>query len=481
MSTTWKGQVDFGIITIREDEFEAVLQRFPEKIETVSFQHRRYRLRRLRLNSTQAYTIAIVRCIEQGNGEAQAAARDLLEDLAPSWLLVVGIGGGVPANEFSLGDVIVSTRIADFSVEAVLKDQSREYALAGGPLHRDAGKLAADIRAMVLDGELEGWNSLTAITVPHPPVLITDEMFYGDDDWRRDVRAKIERHFHGQPPRLPIVMTGSVASSDRLIKDTEILQVWLKITRQIQAVEMESAGVYRAVYGRDVPFLAIRGISDIVGFKRHPDWTTYACHTAAAFLLAFLRTGVIPPRSSKPAEPPGTTSAVTLRTHKPTDKELLGSLDEPSLQIAQFLFAQAAQVKRPPYNIPCSDIVRKLDALLSETGHLSPGEALALVVAICVPYFQFALRNASSTTQDDEQLIEQIVRLPGAPSHMKAALMPLAIEITLVARACVGFDLHSSTYEERSYRGMRLRLQLLGALHHLATILSLSRSQMLNW
>src|SRR5262249_41446635 len=57
--------------------------------------------------------------------------------------------------------------------------------------------------------------------------------------------------------------------------------------RQIQAVEMESAGVYRAVHGR-VPFLAIRGISDVVGFKRHPDWTAYACHSAAAFARAFL-------------------------------------------------------------------------------------------------------------------------------------------------------------------------------------------------
>src|SRR5689334_13473081 len=28
-AASWKGRVDFGIITIREDEFEAVLQRFP--------------------------------------------------------------------------------------------------------------------------------------------------------------------------------------------------------------------------------------------------------------------------------------------------------------------------------------------------------------------------------------------------------------------------------------------------------------------
>lgn len=297
-AAAWKGKVDFGIITIREDEYTAVLKRFPEKIEAVSAR-RVYRLRRLMLNSTDTYTVAILRCIEQGNGEAHEAARDLLEDLAPRWLLVVGIAGGVPAYEFTLGDVIVSTRIVDFSVEAVLKDHSRELALGGGPLHRDAATLAADIGAMVHDGELGNWNDVATIGTPRPSVEITDDQFYGDDAWRKDVREKIEHHFQHKPLRPPLVTTGAIASSDRLIKEAEILAVWLKIARQVQAVEMESSGVYRATQGR-VPFLAIRGISDVVGFKRRHDWTEYACHTAAAFLVAFLRTRPIPPQGDEP-------------------------------------------------------------------------------------------------------------------------------------------------------------------------------------
>ena len=86
--------------------------------------------------------------------------------------------------------------------------------------------------------------------------------------------------FSGEP-----AITGAIASSDRLIKDDETLSVWLKIARQVVAVEMESAGIYKATQERNVPFLAIRGISDVVGFKRHPDWTAYACETAAAFAL----------------------------------------------------------------------------------------------------------------------------------------------------------------------------------------------------
>jgi nucleoside phosphorylase len=291
------GPVDVGIITIREDEHNAVLQRFPEPIRTVTLQ-RRYRLRRLPLASGDALTVAVVRCAEQGNGEAHEAARDLIEDLAPAWILVVGIAGGVPANEFSLGDVVVSTRIVDFSVEAVLKDHSREHALAGGPLHPAAGRLAADISAMVHDGELGAWSTETSISKPRPPVVIEGARFYGDDAWKENVREKIARHFDGKPARAPLVTTGAVASSDRLIKEAEILAVWLKVARQVQVVEMESAGVYRAAHGKQVPFLAIRGISDVVGFERHADWIEYACHTAAAFTRAFLATGAIHPGSS---------------------------------------------------------------------------------------------------------------------------------------------------------------------------------------
>jgi nucleoside phosphorylase len=44
-----------------------------------------------------------------------------------------------------------------------------------------------------------------------------------------------------------------------------------------------------------VPFLAIRGISDVPGFDRDHNWTAYACETAAAFAQAFLRTRPIEP------------------------------------------------------------------------------------------------------------------------------------------------------------------------------------------
>jgi hypothetical protein len=61
--------------------------------------------------------------------------------------------------------------------------------------------------------------------------------------------------------------------------------------------------VYRAG-GSDLPYVAIRGLSDIVGLSRDPAWTAYACHTAAAFTLAFIRAQPIVPRALAPASSP---------------------------------------------------------------------------------------------------------------------------------------------------------------------------------
>jgi nucleoside phosphorylase len=284
----YRGKIDVGILTIREDENAAVLRRF-DKV-TTDDRRRRYRIRRLALPGGDAYTIAVLRCLEQGNRDAQAAAHALLEDLAPRFVLVVGIAGGVPSHEFTLGDVVVSSRIADFSVEAVIRDRGTEYALGGGPLHPRAATLAADLGAAIADGELDGWSSPDAITQQRPAVDLADHRFYGHDDWKRSVRNKLRRQLADGPPRPPLAIAGAIASSDRLVKDDEILAVWLKVARQVVAVEMESAGIYQATHERNVPFLAIRGISDIVGFERDPAWTAYACHSAAAFARAWLCT-----------------------------------------------------------------------------------------------------------------------------------------------------------------------------------------------
>lgn len=96
-----KNKVDFGIITIREDEFEAVLQRLP--LEELVTGRQRYAMSRLKTVSDDEYVIASVRCLEPGTGQAQEVARTMIDELNPQWIATTLIYSAIPCLGFSLG------------------------------------------------------------------------------------------------------------------------------------------------------------------------------------------------------------------------------------------------------------------------------------------------------------------------------------------------------------------------------------------
>ncbi len=293
-----EGKVDFGIITTREDEFASVLKHFP-KTRYAKGRHRSYVISDLSINDTETYVIACVRCVEQGISAAQDVARDLIEDLKPQWILLVGIAGGVPEYEFTLGDVVIATRLNDFSVEAAIEGEPTKLDGKGGYMHKSIQDLLAILPAMTT--ELKGWNNKKKIGQDQPPVEISNERLYGDDSWKSKVKKTLLTHFNSSKKRRPICTTAPIASSNKLVKDADLLEQWQESAKQIKAVEMELSGVYTAArrMDREYPILAIRGISDIVGFERDSGWTSYACNTAAAFAYALIMTRPLEPLSSR--------------------------------------------------------------------------------------------------------------------------------------------------------------------------------------
>ncbi len=118
---------------------------------------------------------------------------------------------------------------------------------------------------------------------------------------KKKVRNSLNKFFGpASQARDPLVTAGPIASSDLLVKDTATLSAWKERARHIQAVEMELRGVYTASRrkNREYPVLAVRGISDVVGLNRSPEWTEYACHSAAAFAKALIATRPIEPVSN---------------------------------------------------------------------------------------------------------------------------------------------------------------------------------------
>ena len=284
---------DIAVITIREDEQSAVLKRLPTR-SYLPCKNRTYVLGDSPSSCEEnVYRIAVVASVEQGEGYAQKAAEDAIADLRPEWLALVGIAGAVPDAEFTLGDVVVASRVHDYSVSAAIEDKTgrrtTEYSNQGGPMAEKVRDLAKLLKP--LSDDAIGWNLPESVGVARPPVDLSIGNFYGSDKWRTKTKEIIEAQFKAPVRNTPQVTSRSIASSGTLIKDTTTLGAFMDGSRELRAVEMELGGVYKAARKRDheYPVLAIRGISDIVGFKRDPGWTAYACHSAAAFFFALLR------------------------------------------------------------------------------------------------------------------------------------------------------------------------------------------------
>ena len=287
-----KGKVNFVIITVREEEFEAVLQRIPER-ETVEGGKQLYEYCRFRNSMGMETGVAVVRSVGQGPNSAQSVTRDTIEDLDPGWLILTGIAGAVPANEFSLGDVCLASRLNDFSVSAAIEGKLPEYQQTGGPMHRDVERLLGWLPAK--REQMGDWNSESSIGRRKPDVQIPKDVsslaLYGPLDVKRRTLQSLCRHFSPENPKSTKFHIGPGATAGVLMKDTELLERWQKSSRHLTHVEMEAGGVFEAArHGgeREYPLLCVRGISDIIGFRRDPDWTEFACHSAAAFVHALL-------------------------------------------------------------------------------------------------------------------------------------------------------------------------------------------------
>jgi nucleoside phosphorylase len=285
----------YAILTTREDEYRAVASRFDNRQIVVGGQNT-YEYCALGSDQTPV-GLLLARCVEQGPSAAQAVTSRLLHDRAPEWLLLVGIAGALPSEEICLGDVILASRLADYSIFAAIDNEVRETDLRGGPMHRDVENILSLVAT--LDNALP-WSSKEAVGMERPiesEAAIGDSTrYYGNEQWQAQVRRSLVAGFGSQSRRATPISTARVmASSPTLVKDAALAHEWRRASRSTSAVEMELAGVYEAVrsHRSSTRLIAIRGISDIVGYRRDPIWTQYACQTAASYAVTLIKSGLL--------------------------------------------------------------------------------------------------------------------------------------------------------------------------------------------
>ncbi|WP_176936840.1 hypothetical protein [Bradyrhizobium brasilense] len=292
-SDTGVPSADIGIITMKPEEFRAVLKRFVPS-HTADGQTLRYNFCKFPDNVGRELTAAIVRS-PQSDLNAFHTAMELIRELRPRLVVLVGIAGGRPAGEFTLGDVVVASRMINLTVDAANPDGSRGYATSASELHPDVERVVLNLEG---DAARYGdWNSAASISMERPRVSLAKRNFKGPEDWKVKTRDALAKYFGKDGrDRQPIVVDGPIASGSTLMKDPKVFRRWQDVARDIMAVDMEIVGVFEACRkGRYLlPTLVVRGISDIIGFSRDDKWTDYACETAAAFTKALLVSGTIP-------------------------------------------------------------------------------------------------------------------------------------------------------------------------------------------
>lgn len=232
---------------------------------------------------------------------ATAAASRLLARFGPQVLAVVGIGGALSA-ELKLGDVVVASVIGEYLKAARAAPDERSY-----PAFVPAGSdwpVAERLRGFANNFQ-----------------YVEQERYAA---WRC---GAVERATGaGLPVRAAPGTRGEpgcfvlpVASGDLVVADPAFRNWLLSHDRRLAVVEMEAAGVARAVaeHDQDVALLVLRGISDFADERKAAldavadqqaigAWRRYAAQNAIELLLAFLASPRFPWTRPAPAVDAGT-------------------------------------------------------------------------------------------------------------------------------------------------------------------------------
>jgi nucleoside phosphorylase len=268
--------VDFAIITALEVEHQAIIDRLDhyKRVRDEKVDIWTYCLGRASIaNSDEAYRVVVVLLPVTGPELAAVATSDIMRRWNPRNVLMVGIAGGVRQDvkrkwrddDLELGDVVVAESIEGYEYTKEFDEiqQSRARGYRTSCLLLERARHVQDAQ----------WTE--QIQVPRP----------------KDARRPKPKRF-----------IGPIASGNKVIASKEFIDKLVARWPQLLAVEMEGVGVATAAFYRPqvVNCLVVRGLSDWADPDKNEDqgkgWREYAANSAAAYVMAFLRSGPVKPR-----------------------------------------------------------------------------------------------------------------------------------------------------------------------------------------
>jgi len=275
--------VDFLIVTALQEERDAVLALLSD-VEQVLLEDLPTYYRAIIPAPSQGgtYEVVVTLLNDMGNIEATQHTTRVIQALAPDYVLMVGIAGGV-RGKVKLGDVVVAKQV----------------------LYYEPSKITDN-----------GYDARSPSYLADP-TLLDRVQNYNDLSWRDFIQTArpSRRGKKGTAIEQSDVVFGVIATGEKVIADTAFINQLRRLHAKILAVEMEAFGVaVAAANTRDRPrFLAIRGVSDYADRTKNDQWHRYAAESAAAFTIGFLRYGPVPPRAVRVAKQTRAATLIAIR------------------------------------------------------------------------------------------------------------------------------------------------------------------------
>jgi nucleoside phosphorylase len=200
--------------------------------------------------------------VDMGNSGAAAEVAGAVETFSPQLILFVGVAGGLKPSDQRHGDVVVASMVYNVHSAKIAPHPGGGTQIQSRPLGvRASHRLEQLVKvvsrmAWAADTLPGGQPQGTAPTQPavHLRPIVAGEMVLADAD--SDMRKLIAERFN-----------------------------------DAAAIDMESYGVYETAHRYDLPVLAVRGLSDLIGDKdpaADRELQPRAAANAAAFAIALL-------------------------------------------------------------------------------------------------------------------------------------------------------------------------------------------------
>ncbi len=242
--------VDFGIITVLNEERDAVLK-YLDSYDKKKIDARTYYIGEIKSGS-RLYKIALIKAVKMGNVESALATNDLINIFNPNFIAMIGIAGGIPRDGLDYGDVVFANQIIDYEYSKLLPDSVESRTTSHLIDH-----------SFIDSAQNFNWEGIIEATCP------SDE---------KNKKSKL--------------FIGPIASGNKVITDDKQIKKILSYNSKTIAVEMEGEGVCTAAWQLSVPkkTLVIRGISDMADANKDAvDWHPYSAFAAAKFFIDFIK------------------------------------------------------------------------------------------------------------------------------------------------------------------------------------------------